>query len=147
MNKIILGLILTIGLVAQDSPYIGVGISGIVANVDEVGDCRLSTSLIAGAKMQIKEDYAISIEGRKLTNFRSNFDSAEIYFKPQYKGAYLLGGYGRFNYEDETAFGYRYGIGYDFGIDWKHLFIDVVYSESEKTTSITGGFVYHFEGF
>ena len=147
MKKLLLGLLLTIGLTAQDSPYIGVGISGIVANVDEVGDCRLSTSLIAGATIQMKEDFAVSVEGRKLTNFRSNFDSSEIYFKPQYKGVYALLGYGRFNYEDETTFGYRYGAGYDFGIDWKHLFVDVVYSESEKTTSVTGGFVYRFEGF
>ena len=53
-------------LQAKDSPYIGAGISGIVVNVDEVGDCRLSTSLIAGATLGFDE-FELSVEGRKLT--------------------------------------------------------------------------------
>ena len=130
---------------AETSPYIGAGISGIVDNVEYVGDCRLSTNLIAGATIELST-FDVSIEGRKVTNFRNKFDSSEIYIKPQYKNVYLLGGYGRFNYDEIDYFGYRYGIGYDFGLDWNHLFIDVIYDESQKTTSATIGLLYKFEG-
>ena len=130
---------------AETSPYVGVGVSGVVDNVEYVGDCRLSTNLIAGATLKFTE-FEISVEGRKVTNFRNKFDSSEIYLKPSYKGVYALGGYGRFNYENVDTFGYRYGVGYDFGMDFNHLFMDVVIDESMKTTSITGGFVYYFEG-
>ena len=144
MKKFLLLIMLTFTLQSADSPYIGAGPS--VTEKDEGGSCRASSSFIGGVKFS-QADFTFSIEGRHINSLNGSISDNVFLVKPEYKGAYALAGYGKSNYtEQDLEFtGMRYGAGYDFGSDWKHLFIDVVYDEKADDYRLTTGFIYYFE--
>ena len=147
MKKLILLLTLTLGLLGTDSPYIGAGLSASNADGDLVS-CRASSTLIGGVKFS-DSDFTFSIEGRLMNSLNGSYSNTSAYIKPEYKGVYGLIGYGSTSYtEHDLEFsGVRGGIGYDFGLDWKHLFVDVVYDNEADDFILTTGFIYVFEGF
>ena len=147
MKKILLVIMLTlgsIGLIASDSPYIGLGLTA--TENDDMASCRAGTSLIGGVKFS-QADFTFSLEGRHSNSFNGSISDTSVFIKPEYKGAYALVGYGRTDYiEKELEFdGMRYGIGYDFGKDWRHLFVDVIWDEQANDYRLTTGAVYYFE--
>ena len=147
MKALILALLLPLGVVAQDSPYIGAALSASTADGDLVS-CRASSTLLGGIKFS-DADFTFSIEGRSMNSFNGSYASTSAFVKPEYKGVYGLAGYGRTRYtEHDLVFeGLQYGLGYDFGIKAKHLFVDVIYKQEEKDFVLTTGFIYMFEGF
>ena len=144
MKKLILLIGLTLGVIGADSPYVGLGLSASNADGNMVS-CRASTSLIGGVKFS-DADFTFSVEGRSMNSFNGTYASTAVYIKPEYKGAYALVGYGRTNYtEHDMQFnGVRYGAGYDFGPDWKHIFVDVIYDPEANDYIITTGALYFF---
>ena len=70
-----------------------------------------------------------------------------MFIKPQYKGVYGLIGYGYSNYSDfDLEYnGVRYGIGYELPLEWKHIFLDIIFDEDANDYRITTGARYYFE--
>lgn len=142
MKKILLLIVLTLGIMASDSPYIGMGLTA--TENDDMASCRAGTSLIGGVKFS-QSDFTFSIEGRHSNSFNGSVSDTSFFVKPEYRGAYALVGYGYSNYSefDLEYKGMRYGIGYEAPIEWKHLFIDVIWDESDYR--LTTGARYYFE--
>ena len=145
MKKLLLLLGLTLGLIATDSPYLGFGVSA--SNAKEPS-CRASPTLIGGVKF-LDKDFSLSFEGRSTNSFNSSYTSNAVFIKPEYHGAYALLGYGNTNYtEHDIEFkGSRYGIGYDLGLEWRHLSVDILYDVDADDYVASLMFLYVFEGF
>ena len=77
MKKLILVLLLTVGLMADNGdPYIGVGSS--FSNADDTKvECRASLTLLSGVKFHSKL-FDISLEGRKVSGFAGDYTSESI---------------------------------------------------------------------
>lgn len=145
-NILLLIVVATISLISADSPYLGASISASNAD-DALVSCRAATSLIAGIKFS-DSDFTFSGEGRSMNSFNGSYTSNSFYLKPEYKGVYALVGYGRTKYTEHNIehSGPRYGIGYDFGLKAKHIFVDIIYDKDADEYIFSAGALYFFEG-